>query len=69
MGKFIKRFEIWLIGMNIIPDKRKRALLLTYAGEHVHGVFETLPNTGDDAALNAHFIPKRNAEFEVFTFG
>ena len=59
--------------MNIIMDKRKRALLLTFTGEHVHDVFETLPNTGVDAnydsaivALNAHFIPKRDAEVEVF---
>jgi len=71
--KFIKRFEIWLIAMNIITDKWACVLLLTFAGEHVQDVFETLPNTGVDAnydcaivALNTHFIPKRDAEFEVF---
>jgi len=74
--KWIKRFKMWVIGMNVTMDARKRALLLTFAGEHVQDVFETLPNTGDDAdydgalaALNAHFMPKRNTEFEVFTFG
>ncbi|CAH3108006.1 unnamed protein product [Pocillopora meandrina] len=34
--------------MNITAAKRKRALLLHYAGTDVDEIFDTLPNTGED---------------------
>ena len=34
--------------MDIKDVKRKRALLLHYAGEDVNDIFETLTDTGDD---------------------
>ena len=37
-------------GMNITVAKRKRALLLHYAGPDVDEIFDTLPNTGEDRA-------------------
>ena len=52
---------------------RQRALLLYYAGEEVSEIFDTLPDTDEDletaiAKLNAYFDPKKNPEFEIFTF-
>ena len=64
-----------MVGLDINDNARKRALLLHYAGEEVYDVFGTLPNRGDNdaydeakAALNKHFIPKRNTEHDVMEF-
>ena len=69
--------------MNITDSKRKKALLLHLAGEGVFDIFEGLvlaeiPNDADPAvtnvytvakqALDNHFAPKKNIEFERFTF-
>ena len=62
--KWLARLEQMLIGMNITVSKRKRALLLHYAGPEVDEIFDTLPNTGDDSdyattveKLNEYFSP------------
>ena len=55
-----------MVGLNIKDDlKRKRALLLHYAGEEINDIFETLPDTGEENnyqaaidALTAHFAGK-----------
>ena len=57
----------------ISDKKRQRALLLYYAGEEVSEIFDTLPDTGDDfetakTKLHVYFGPKKNVEFEIFTF-
>ena len=65
-----------MIGLNIKDDmKRKRALLLHYAGEEINDIFETLPDTGEETdyqtavdALNAHFAPTANSEFSIYCF-
>ena len=61
--------------MNITVAKRKRALLLHYAGPEVDEIFDTLPNTGDDsdydtavAKLNEYFSPQANTTYEVYSF-
>ena len=71
--KWIKRLENLFVAAAISDKKRQRALLLYYAGEGVSEIFETLPDTGDDfemakTKLNAYFDPKKNVEFEIFTF-
>ena len=64
-----------LIGMKITVPKRKRALLLHYAGPEVDEIFDTLPNTGDDSdyataveKLNEYFSPQTNIAYEVYNF-
>lgn len=61
--------------MNITAAKRKRALLLHYAGTDVDEIFDTLPNTGEDgdydtavAKLNEYFSPQVNTTYEVYNF-
>lgn len=74
--KWLRRFENMMIGLNIKDDlKRKRALLLHYAGEEINDIFETLPDTGEENnyqaaidALNAHFAPTANSEFSIYCF-
>ena len=63
------------IGMNITIPKRKRALLLHYAGPDVDEIFDTLPNTGEDndydtavAKLHEYFSPQVNTTYEVYNF-
>ncbi|MES9884606.1 MAG: hypothetical protein ABW185_27490, partial [Sedimenticola sp.] len=63
------------IGMAIDNKKRKKALLLHYAGDEVFEIHDTLPDTGDDgdydktkSALEKYFKPQVNKEFEIFEF-
>ena len=76
--KWVSRFKNLMLACNITDQMRQRALLLHYAGEQPHDIFDTLPdtvateneNTLDKAvnALTAHFALKRNREYEVYTF-
>jgi hypothetical protein len=71
--KYVKRLENLFVGFNIANDSQKRALLLHYSGEEASEFFDTLPDTGssyDSAkkALNEHFNPSKNTEFERYTF-
>ena len=62
--------------MNITVPKRKRALLLHYAGPpEVDEIFDTLPSSGDDSdyataveKLNEYFSPQTNTAYEVYNF-
>ena len=69
--------------MNVTNNDRKKALLLHLAGEAVFDIFEGLvvseiPEGADPlitnsytvakAALDNHFNPKKNVEFERYTF-
>ena len=51
--KWLSRFRNLLIVMNVTYKKRKRALLLHYAGEATNEIFDMLPDTtpgeGEDA--------------------
>ena len=74
-GKWLLRFERLLIIAKVTDPTDKRAWLLHYAGEKVNDIFDTLPDTGNDAdfdkakeKLNSYFKPKVNVDFEVFLF-
>ena len=61
--------------MDITNSTRQRAMLLLFAGKDIHRLFSTLPGTGEakdfdkaKKALNDHFLPKRNKEFETYMF-
>ncbi|XP_075555844.1 uncharacterized protein LOC142588176 [Dermacentor variabilis] len=67
--KWQARFDNFLLAANIQNAARKRAMLLHYAGDAVHGIFLTLPDRGTDyetavAKLNGHFAPRKNAVYE-----
>ncbi|XP_053380302.1 uncharacterized protein K02A2.6-like [Mercenaria mercenaria] len=71
--KWCQRLENLLIGLDITNEKRKRALLLHYAGEEVNDIFDTLSETGDDyktalLKLTEYFAPKKCTEYEVYKF-
>jgi len=72
-----------MTAMNITDNARKKALLLHLAGEAVYDIFQGLvvadvPADADQdvhnvyttakRALDAHFNPKRNTEYEIYTF-
>ncbi len=70
------------VGYNITDDARKKALMLTYAGEDLNDIFDTLstelvtPQPGTDEtvfskaveALDVYFNPKQNKEFQRYVF-
>ena len=59
-----------MIGLNIKDDlKRKRALLLHYAGEEINDIFETLPDIGEEKNYQAHFAHTASLEFSIYCFG
>ena len=73
--KWLARLERMFIGMNITIPKRKRALLLHYAGPDVDEIFDTLPNTGEDndydtavAKLHEYISSQVNTTYEVYNF-
>lgn len=72
---YTSQLENLFVGMNIDSKKRKKALLLHYAGSEVFGVYETLDlATADDNyqdtkdALQNYFNPIKNTEFEKYQF-
>ena len=73
--KWLARLERLFIGMNITVPKRKRALLLHYAGPDVDEIFDTLQETGEEseyntavAKLNKYFNPQVNTTYECTIF-
>ena len=77
--KWVGRFENLIIALDIKQSKRKKALLLHYAGPAVQETADTLPPAARDddrpdeydatlAQLNGYFNPKKNVEYEIFTF-
>ena len=66
------------MGVNITNDGRKRALLLHYAGECVHDIYDAKKSSyaadtastyeGTKIILNKYFTPKINVQMEVFNF-
>ena len=46
--KWKRRFETYLVALNIKDDTQKRALLLYQAGEATQDIFDTLSGTGED---------------------
>ena len=76
--RYVSRFENSCVAYDITDPNRKCALLLHSAGENIQNIFDTLTinsPTGSQTkysvaldALNEHFIPKRNIEYELFMF-
>ena len=77
--KWLSRFKNLLLALDIADDKRKKALLLHYAGDKVNDIFDTLgvtetPAAGEThfglavAALTEHFAPAKNLEYETYKF-
>ncbi len=79
--KWVCRFENFLTAMAINDEPRKLALLLHFAGPHVHDIYKTLDHTRNETAgvrettlqqairvLTAHFNPKSNRQYAVHEF-
>ncbi|KAK3083972.1 hypothetical protein FSP39_006106 [Pinctada imbricata] len=73
--KYVNQLENLFVAMDISSKKRKKALLLHYAGEDVFDIHQTLPDTSAEdgydqskTALTNYFQPQVNREFEVFEF-
>ena len=71
----MKKLENLFVAMNIESNKRKKALLLHYAGDEVFEIHATLDNTGNEndyaaskTALENYFKPQLNTEFQVFEY-
>ena len=46
--KYVERFKVYALAMNIKDKARKRALFLHCAGQKVQDIFDTLEDTGED---------------------
>ena len=62
-----RRFETYLVAVNVTDDKQKLALLLYQAGQETQEIFETFTDTGDDyktaiEKLDQYFMPKKNVD-------
>ena len=71
--KWTKSLDNRFVAAAIADKKGQRALLFYYAGEKVCEIFETLAETGEDFAtakekLTEYFDPKKNVEYEIYTF-
>ena len=72
---WIKRFQRFIVAMDIKDPTRRRALLLYLAGPEVETIFDNLPETGEskdfDKAvekLTEYFSPKKNIMYETHVF-
>ena len=72
--KWSERLENLLVALNVKDAKRKRALLLHYAGKEVHDIYNTIKVYEDEgyaeakASLDKYFEPKINRTFEIYNF-
>lgn len=72
--RWLRRFDNFIVAKDIDNDARCKAMLLHYAGEPVFDLSESIGIVGGDTLLQtktkltAYFAPRRNVEFEVFTF-
>ncbi|XP_014668802.1 PREDICTED: uncharacterized protein K02A2.6-like [Priapulus caudatus] len=74
-AKWVAKLENLMIALNITTPKRKRDMMLHYAGDEVYEVFITLPDSGSEDdfelardSLRNYLDPKRNMEYEVYLF-
>eukprot|EP00795_Rhopilema_esculentum_P011693 gene11693-17_t len=71
-----RRFETYLLAVNITDNAQKRALLLYQAGAATQEIFDSLPVEQDEATdyktalakLDTYFAPQKNVDFEIFQF-
>jgi len=81
--RWTTRFENLMTAMNVTDPARKKAMLLHLAEEGVYDIYDGLivPDVPVDAdpaennvyiaarkALDDHFSPKKNADFEIYNF-
>ncbi|XP_014677179.1 PREDICTED: uncharacterized protein LOC106817048, partial [Priapulus caudatus] len=72
--RWVRRLNNFLVAKDITDGGRQRAMLLHYAGEDVFELADSVGVLEDDdyaavkTKLTRYFAPKRNVEFEVFTF-
>ncbi|CAB4029330.1 Hypothetical predicted protein [Paramuricea clavata] len=73
--KWKKRFENFLLAMDIDDETRKRALLSHYIGSSAFDIFETIKDTGAEKdykkamdRLTKHFTPQRNVDYQIYLF-
>ena len=73
--KYLERFKVYTVAMNIKDKARNRALFLHCAGPKVpQDIFEKLDNTGEDfetaaEKLPEYFEPKRHCLTAYISFG
>jgi len=68
-----RRFETYLVALDVKDDKQKHALLLYQAGQETQEIFDTLTETGENyetalAKLDEYFLPKKNVNYETLQF-
>ena len=71
--RWIERFEVYMLALNISEDTQKRAILLHSLGRDTFEKFQTLPETGTTYKqakdkLSDYFRPKINTEYEKAVF-
>jgi hypothetical protein len=76
-NKWVNRLENMFVALDLESkddDARMRALLLHYAGENVHDIYEaecgssTKDYAGSVKVLTDYFNPKKNVQMEIYTF-
>jgi hypothetical protein len=70
---WLKRFERFVVAMDIKDTTRKRSLLLYLAGPEVEKIFETIPDNGEEkdydvAAKKLSIFPQRKILCMKFTY-
>ncbi len=72
---WLKRFERFVVAMDIKDTTRKRSLLLYLAGPEVEKIFEAIPDNGEEKdydvaakKLTEYFSPKKNTMYEIHLF-
>ena len=71
--KYLERFKVYAVAINIKDKARKRALFLHCAGPKVQDIFDTLEDTAEDfktagEKLLEYFEPKRHRLFSIYQF-
>ena len=71
--KYMERFKVYALAMNIKDKARRRALFLHCAGLKVQDIFDTLEDTGEDFETAAekfmeYFEPRKHHLFNIYQF-
>ena len=71
--KYVERFKVYALAMNIKDKARKRALFLHCAGQKIQDIFDTLEDSGEDfetaaEKLMEYFEPKKHHLFNICQF-
>ena len=71
--KYVERFKVYALAMNIKDKARKRALFLHCAGQKVQDIFDTFEDTSEDfktaaEKLMGYFEPRKHHLFNIYQF-